>query len=69
MDNSGNAYVTGVFSATATFGSGKVGETTLTSDGSNDMFVTKYTADGDLVWAKRAGGADRDRGDGNAVDD
>ena len=41
---------------------------TLTSDGDRDIFSAKYTADGDLVWAKRAGGADRDGGRDIAVD-
>jgi hypothetical protein len=74
VDDSGNVYITGFFSAPITFGPGEVGETTLTSVSldfvpSTDIFIAKYTADGNLVWAKRAGGiTDFDQGQGVAVD-
>ncbi|MEE9423976.1 MAG: SBBP repeat-containing protein [Methylococcales bacterium] len=76
VDDSGNAYVSGSFGVatitgiggSATFGAGEAGETTLTSDGSRDIFVAKYTVDGDLVWVKRAGGSNSDGGQGIAVD-
>jgi Ca2+-binding RTX toxin-like protein len=67
VDNSGNSYVTGVFSGTATFGPGEANETTLTSAGS-DVFVAKYDSTGALVWAKQAGGTSEDSGQGIAVD-
>ncbi|MEE9411846.1 MAG: SBBP repeat-containing protein, partial [Methylococcales bacterium] len=68
VDNSGSVYVMGNFTNTVTFGSGESSETTLTSDGGNDIFLAKYTADGDLVWAKRAGGISFDVGSSLAVD-
>ena len=70
VDGSGNGYVTGNFNGSATFGPGQTNETTLTSAGSGDIFVAKYDASGDLVWAKRAGagGASFDQGRGIAVD-
>ncbi|MBJ6107946.1 T9SS type A sorting domain-containing protein [Hymenobacter sp. BT523] len=51
-DGSGNVYVAGSFSGTATFGS-----TTLTSAGGKDVFVAKWnnTTRG-FVWAQSAGG-------------
>ncbi|HYV92883.1 MAG TPA: T9SS type A sorting domain-containing protein [Chitinophagales bacterium] len=53
-DASGNIIVAGDFdSPTITFGS-----TTLTSVGSGDMFIVKYDAAGNVLWAKSAGGAD-----------
>ena len=56
VNAAGNSYVTGGFSGAATFGPGETNETTLTSAaGSLDMFVAKYDASGDLLWAKRAG--------------
>ena len=58
VDSTGNTYVTGYFTGSATFGAGESGETSLTSDGDRDIFVAKYTADGNLVWVKRAGGSD-----------
>ena len=68
VDGAGNSYVTGEFQGSATFGPGETNETTLTSPGSFDIFVAKYDASGDLVWAKRAGGTSNDQGRGIAVD-
>ncbi|MET3542304.1 Tfp pilus assembly major pilin PilA, partial [Pontibacter aydingkolensis] len=63
VDGQGNAYVTGEFLGTATFGS-----TTLTSAGYDDIFVAKYDPSGTLVWAKQAGNTNSDYGRGIAVD-
>ncbi len=63
-DDSGNVFVTGSFWGTATFG-----DTTLTSEGSLDIFAAKYDSAGDLRWAARAGGSSLDEGRGIAVDD
>ncbi len=60
---SGNCYITGNFSSTVSFGS-----TTLTSNGGNDIFVVKYDSNGNVGWAKRAGGSNQDRGHGIAID-
>ena len=59
----GNCYITGNFSSTVIFGS-----TTLTSNGGNDIFVVKYDSNGNVGWAKRAGGSKQDRGHGIAID-
>jgi hypothetical protein len=48
-DSSGNAYVTGHFMGTATFGS-----TNLTSSGSDDIFVAKLNSSGSWQWAVKA---------------
>ncbi len=62
-DSDGNVYVTGRFINTASFGG-----TTLTSienvddDFASDIFVVKYDSDGSVLWAKQAGGIDRDAG-------
>src|ERR1022692_4879088 len=64
VDSSGNSYVTGYFnSTTITFGS-----TTLTTAGGYDIFIAKYNANGNVVWAKRAGGSGDEGGYGIAVD-
>ena len=68
VDGSGNSFVTGSFQDPATFGPGETNETTLTSAGGSDIFVAKYDASGDLVWAKRAGGTSFESGRGIAVD-
>lgn len=49
---SGDVFVTGTFSGEATFGSG----TQLSARGTQDIFVARYNAAGNLMWAKRAGG-------------
>ena len=63
VDGSGNALVTGEFLDTAEFG-----EATLTSTGSYDAFIAKYDAQGNVVWAERAGGSGIDSGEATAVD-
>jgi hypothetical protein len=63
LDANGNTYVTGEFEGTATFGS-----TTFTSSGAVDIFVVKYDASGNALWAKRAGGKLEERASGIAVD-
>lgn len=44
----------------------RFGDITLSSIGGNDLFMTKYDNDGDLIWAKRAGGSGDDYGLGVA---
>jgi hypothetical protein len=66
--------VTGVFSHVfcptdytnidATFGSGESNETILTDPKLGDIFVARYASDGNLLWAKRAGGVGFDSGNG-----
>ena len=64
VDGSGNSYVTGFFSSSViTFGT-----TTLTTVGSADIFVVKYNASGNVVWAKNAGGNNWDQGKAIAID-
>ncbi len=63
VDGSGNSYITGEFEGSASFGS-----TTLTSSGGVDIFVTKYDASGNVLWAKRAGGNLEERASGIALD-
>ncbi|WP_247232093.1 SBBP repeat-containing protein [Telluribacter sp. SYSU D00476] len=64
LDRGGNPYVTGSFQSTATFGT-----TTLTSRGSNDVFIAKYNSNGDILWAQQAGGTDSDGVSDIAVDE
>lgn len=63
VDQAGNAYLTGFFSATAS-----IGPYTLTTDGLMDVFAAKLDSDGDWLWAVRAGGTSFDEGHGIAVD-
>ncbi len=61
-DASGNSFVTGYFSGSATFGS-----TTLVSSGLQDIFIAKYDNLGALAWVVKAGGLDADIGFGITV--
>ena len=63
LDGADNAYVTGQFYDTATFGSH-----TLTSSGHSDIFVAKIDPNGNWLWAAKAGGTNYEIGWGIAVD-
>jgi hypothetical protein len=63
VDGQGNAYVTGYFQGSATFGT-----SALTSAGSRDIFVTKFNAQGQSQWAVRVGDTSFDQGNSIAVD-
>jgi hypothetical protein len=63
LDGAGNAYVTGDF-----FSSGTFGTSTLTSAGGSDVFLCKVGPTGTSLWAQRAGGLADDGGESVAVD-
>jgi hypothetical protein len=64
VDALGDVYMAGSFnSPTVTFGS-----ITLTNTGSTDLFLAKYDANGNVLWAKSAGGADVDWMESMVVD-
>jgi hypothetical protein len=63
VDANGHVYVTGTFTASATFGA-----FSLESAGLGDVFVAKYSPAGDVLWVRQAGGPDPDVGMGIAVD-
>ncbi len=57
-DASGNIYIIGTFSsATVTFDN-----FTLNNTGGNDIFIVKYSPNGNVLWAKSAGGSYNDNG-------
>ena len=62
-DKAGNLYLTGRFTKQLTFGS-----TTLTSQGSYDVFLAKLDSAGKGLWARSAGGKGEDRGQGITAD-
>lgn len=75
VDSKGNAYLTGVFSeiisgtnpspSTMTISFDSL---TLTSFGSGDVFMVKYDKDGNVKWAKNAGGVKYDAGLSTTID-
>ncbi len=69
VDNSGNVYTTGSFAGTIDMDPGS-GVLNFTATGTEDCFVTKQNADGQLIWARQVGGEGRDIGvdpQGNVV--
>lgn len=63
VDTNGNCYITGTFKGVAGFGN-----TFLTSSGLEDIFIVSYDASGNARWANKAGGNQRDAGNGIALD-
>ena len=64
VDSAGNIYLTGRFGNTATFDN-----IALTSSGGYDIFIAKLDANGNWLWARRAGGAADDLGWSLVLDD
>jgi WD40 repeat protein/tRNA A-37 threonylcarbamoyl transferase component Bud32 len=67
-DRVGQVYVTGWFTGTARLPF-QTGSVTLASAGGKDILVAKYTAAGELVWARALGGRDDEDSYGMWVDD
>ncbi len=65
-DNSGNVYVVGSFASTTI----AFGAITLTnaSGGIADLFIVKYDPNGNVIWAKSAGGTYTDYASAIAID-
>lgn len=60
-DSLGNIYSTGWHTGSTDFDPG-VGVSTLTSNGSSDIFVTKFDANGNFIWARNYGSTAADEG-------
>lgn len=64
VDDAGNVYVSGEFwSSSVSFGTN-----IITNSGSADIFIAKYDASGNSLWAKSVTGTDEDHGNAVAVD-
>jgi gliding motility-associated-like protein len=60
-DGAGNIYITGSYTGTVDFNA-DTGTYSLTSAGSEDIFIAKYSQAGNFIWAKTMGGSSMDRG-------
>jgi hypothetical protein len=58
-DRANNVFIAGAFAGVGDFNP-SVSSTTLTSAGASDVYVAKINSAGQLVWARRAGGASPD---------
>ncbi|WP_341226701.1 SBBP repeat-containing protein [uncultured Arcticibacterium sp.] len=63
VDGSGNVYIVGTFQGTASFSGA-----TITSAGSFDVFIAKYSSSGTLQWLRSAGGISHDYAHSIALD-
>ncbi|MFY8109473.1 MAG: LamG-like jellyroll fold domain-containing protein [Bacteroidia bacterium] len=63
-DASGNVYVVGSFENSASWGT-----RTIVSNGGNDIFMTKYSPNGKVLWAVNQGGGDADAASSVAIDE
>ncbi|MDC3954665.1 MopE-related protein [Polyangium jinanense] len=63
LDSAGNVLVTGEYNGSMDLGNG-----TVTSGGSEDVFIAKYSPSGFHMWSKAMGGVSTQRGKDIAVD-
>lgn len=68
LDGAGNIYMTGIFSLNPDFDPG-VGMHSLSSQGSGDIFIAKYSKQGELIWVHTFGGEYDDEGISITVDE
>ncbi len=67
IDASQDVYSTGYFQGTVDFDPGS-GTYTLTSAGSEDIFITKFTTAGSHAWTYKMGGVNYDQGSSISID-
>lgn len=67
IDASGSVYVTGYFSGMVDFDPGS-GISNFTSNGNEDIFISKFDASGNFLWVKAIGGSQLDEGRSIATD-
>lgn len=67
IDPEGNSFIVGSFLETVDFDPGS-GSFTRTSNGSEDIFVTKLNSEGVFLWNRRLGATGFDRGNGITID-
>ena len=67
VDAYGNVYVTGNFTGTSDFDPSST-VNNLISNGSGDIFITKFSSSGSLLWAKQIGGTNNDIGYSLTID-
>lgn len=61
VDNLGNVYTAGTFDGTSDFDPNNLTAANLTSNGKEDIFITKFNSKGEYIWAKSIGGSGSDQ--------
>ena len=61
-DNQGNIYIAGFFGHHNLGGQVYFGNDTLTSNGGRDIFIAKYSPQGDVLWIRQAGSDQKEQG-------
>ena len=69
VDSSGNVYATGIFNLTVDFDAEGDGFQLTSMGGDYDVYIAKYSTDGDLIWAKQIGGTGNVLSHDIAIDD
>jgi len=67
IDSEGFIYIAGYFSTTAVFGESS-DLVRFTTSGREDIFLAKYDSEGNLIWAKKAGGEGEDHAQNLKID-
>lgn len=67
VDQTGNSYVSGYFTGTASFDPAN-SSNTLVAAGANDIYLAKYDPAGNFIWAQALGGAGYDNGRSLVID-
>lgn len=67
IDASGNVHIVGVFNGTVDFNP-DAGILNITSNGSTDIFFSKYNRNGNLIWANSIGSVGNDVGSSIKID-
>ena len=67
LDATGNIFIAGYFQSNVDFDPG-AGFVSLTSAGSDDIFIAKYDVNGNYVFVKQIGGTGSDRANGMMLD-
>jgi hypothetical protein len=67
LDNIGNVYITGYFEYTSDFDPSS-GVANLTSMGLKDVFLAKYSTNGNYLWANAIGGSSDDNANSLVID-
>jgi len=60
VDNLGNVYTAGTYDGTSDFDPNNLSTAFLTSNGKEDIFITKFNSAGEFIWAKSIGGSGTD---------